>query len=114
MPSHPFFSAVDPDTRAQRVHEFVTNVSQWVANYRASHPDAPVDEAYKRKQFRRAANAEDEEARILRPTPGDVDPDSTIAAVANSKEELKYLRKQFAEWVVSQSTSANGGHYYQN
>ena len=83
MPSHPFFSAVDPDTRARRVHEFVTNVSQWVADYRASHPDAPVDEAYRRKQFRRAANAEDEEARILRPTPGDVDPDSTIAAVVS-------------------------------
>ncbi|KAI5887945.1 uncharacterized protein SCHCODRAFT_02515489 [Schizophyllum commune H4-8] len=114
MTSHPFSAAVDPDTRARRVHEFVVNVTRWVTEYREDHPNAPVDETYRLKQFRRAASAEDEEARILRPTPGDVDPDSTIAAVANSKEELRYLRKQFAEWVASQTTSDNGGHYYQN
>ena len=61
MPSHPFFTAVDQDTRARRVYEFGVNTRAWLVEYRARHPHAPVDEARMQKRHDRAAREEMEE-----------------------------------------------------
>ena len=83
MPSHPFFTAVDQDTRARRVYEFGVNTRAWLVEYRARHPHAPVDEARMQKRHDRAAREEMEERARMRPAPGGVDPVVTLTSVVS-------------------------------
>ncbi|KAL1720257.1 hypothetical protein EV715DRAFT_289527 [Schizophyllum commune] len=114
MPSHPFFTAVDQDTRARRVYEFGVNTRAWLVEYRARHPHAPVDEARMQKRHDRAAREEMEERARMRPAPGGVDPVVTLTSVANSEHELQYLLRRFTEWVVAETANDKRGGYYQN